>query len=145
MVDKTGRCNCGAVVFTVRNLATDFGACHCKMCQRWSGSALAAMTVPASTITFTGIENIASYASSEWAERAWCSKCGCGIWYKVTADGPHKGVLHMPVGLLDDTNDMALTSEIFIDRKMAGFAFAGDTKKLTEAEVLAAFSAPNGE
>jgi hypothetical protein len=144
MVDKTGQCMCGAVKFTVRDVQTEFGGCHCKMCQRWAGSALLAFTVPDDTIEIDGEENIATFQSSDWAERAWCSKCGSGLWYRVTAEGDYGGTRHVPVGLLDDTSDMKLQSEIFVDVKSDAFSYAGDLKQMTGAEVMAQF-APSGE
>ena len=88
---RKGKCLCGAVSFTIRDLNADFGACHCKMCQRWTGSTYMSLTVPADTIAFEGKENIGRYQSSEWAERAWCKNCGSNLWYQVTAEGPYSG------------------------------------------------------
>ncbi|MGR3662798.1 MAG: GFA family protein [Paracoccaceae bacterium] len=144
MVDKTGQCMCGAVKFSLRDVQTDIGGCHCKMCQRWAGSALLAITVPDETIEISGTEHIATFQSSDWAERAWCSKCGSGLWYRVTAGGVHGGTRHMPVGLLDDTSGMKLTREIFVDVRNEAFSYAGDLKQKTGAEVMAEF-APSGE
>jgi hypothetical protein len=145
MGDKTGQCMCGAVKFTLRDVKTEFGACHCEMCQRWAGSALLAITVPPETVTFDGGENVQTFQSSEWAERGWCGKCGSGMWYRVTSPGPYGGTYHMPIGLLDDASGMTLTSEIFVDVKSPAFSYAGDTKKMTGAEVMAQFAPPEGE
>lgn len=144
MGDKTGQCMCGAVKFTLRDVQTEFGGCHCKMCQRWAGSALLAITVPPETVTFDGVENVKTFQSSDWAERGWCNICGSALWYRVTSPGPHHGSYHMPVGLLDDPSGMTLTSEIFVDEKSPAFSYAGDTKKMTGAEVMAQF-APKDE
>jgi len=50
----------------------------------------------------------------------------------------------LSAGTLDDFSNLELTSETFIDTKPAGYAFSGKTKKMTEAEVIAAF-APSEE
>ena len=144
MVDKTGQCMCGAVKFTLRDVGHEFSGCHCKMCQRWTGSAFLALTVPSSTVAFEGIENVATFQSSDWAERGWCSKCGSGMWYRFTSPGPYCGTYHMPVGLLDDHSGLTLTDEIFVDEKSNAFSYANDTKKMTGAEVMAQF-APTDE
>lgn len=136
-----GGCLCGAVRFAAHNVPATFGGCHCKMCQRWAGAALLAVTVPTSDIRFDGADHIATFQSSDWAERAWCSRCGSGLWYRVTK-GPHMGAYEIPVGLFDDPNGLTMTREIFIDRKPDGYAFAGDHQRMTEAEVLALY-APN--
>ena len=78
--------------------------------------------------------------SSDWAERAWCDRCGSGLWYRVTLEGPMQGQYHLPVGLFDEPDRFELRSEIYIDRKPAGYAFAGERKRLTKAEVEAQFA-----
>ena len=144
MAKKSGQCMCGAVKFTAHDVGAEFGSCQCKMCQRWSGSSLLAFTAAEGTVDFEGTENISTIQSSDWAERAWCNKCGSGLWYRVTNPGEYCGMRYIPIGLLDDSNDMALVREIFVDTKSAAFSYAGDLKKMTGAEVMAQF-APSGE
>ncbi len=138
---RKGKCLCGAVNFTIRDLASDFGACHCKMCQRWAGSAFMGLTVPADTITLKGEKNIGRFQSSEWAERAWCQKCGSNLWYQVTAEGPYSGAYHIAVGLLDDTTGLEITREYFVDEKMEGLTLAGEHKQFDTAAMLKMFGA----
>ena len=144
MTDRKGQCLCGAVTVAVRGVPRDYGACHCNMCRRWTGSALLAVTVPGDAITWTGSEAIRTIQSSAWAERAWCDHCGTGLWYRVTAEGPHKGNYELPIGLFDDSNGMNMNSEIYIDLKSDAFAYAGDRKRFTEAETLALFGVEGG-
>lgn len=135
----TGHCLCGAVSFTARDVPKTFGASHCGMCHRWTGSAFLGVTVQESDLDWTGAGNIKRLQSSDWAERAWCDKCGSGLWYRVTAGGLHKGGYEIPIGLLDDTTGLQLVREIFVDRKPDAFAFAGDHEMLTEAQVMALY------
>ncbi|MDX2482207.1 MAG: GFA family protein [Pseudodonghicola sp.] len=145
MTDRNGKCMCGAVRFTAHDPSREFGACHCKMCQRWAGSALLAVTVAEGDIDWQGSENIRRIQSSDWAERAWCDRCGSGLWYRVTAEGPHKGNYEIPIGLFDNADGLRMTREIFIDRKPDAFAFAGEHEVMTEAQVMAQFGpAPEG-
>jgi len=137
--DRTGHCLCGAVGFSARQVPTSFGACHCEMCRRWTGSAFLAVTVPCENVTFTGAQHIKRVQSSAWAERAWCDKCGTPLWYRVTDDGPWSGNYELPIGLFDDTDGMTLVSEIYHDVKPAAFSFAEPTEKMTRAEVYAKF------
>ena len=131
---------CGAVQFTATDVPADFGTCHCKMCQQWAGSALLAVSIPQDNVHWTGTDAIATIQSSDWAERAWCSKCGTGLWYRVTADGPHKGKFEIPLGLFDDPSGFEMTREIFIDRKPDAFSFEGARERLTEAQVFALYA-----
>jgi len=133
---RNGGCLCGAVRFEIDPFDTNFGACHCKMCQRWAGSALLALTVPANTLTVIGADNVKTYTSSDWADRNFCGTCGSGLWYRVKENDVH----HLPIGLLDDTSGLALKTEIFHDLKPACFELSTTSKKISQAETLAMFA-----
>ena len=145
MSDRTGGCLCGAVRFTARNVPENFGACHCDMCRRWTGSALLGVTVPDGDVTWEGAEHIATRATSSWAERAWCRECGSGLWFRVTREGDYSGKVELPIGLFDDANGMVMTNEIYIDHKPDSFAYAGEGRKLmTRADCVAKFAVLDG-
>ncbi|MFY0616227.1 GFA family protein [Shimia sp.] len=143
---KTGKCLCGAVRFVSDKVPSTAGICHCEQCRRWTGLALMGVTIPTDTITWEGAEHIGRIQSSEWAERAWCTKCGTGLFYRVTADNEWSGGTEIPVGLFDDPNGFELKNEIFIDQKPDGFAFAGDGRKeMTRADCIKLFSQLDSE
>jgi hypothetical protein len=141
---RTGGCLCGAVRFTIRDCPAGFGACHCEMCRRWSGSALLALSVPGDRVDLTGAEQIVRFQSSEWAERAWCGTCGSNLWYRLTHDGA-PDTLELSLGLLDDANGLDFDSEIFIDCKPDCYAYAGERRQMTRAEVMARYALPTDE
>ena len=131
---------CGAVRFTARDVPANIGACHCEMCRRWTGSALLAASVPAAGITWEGEAHIKTLQSSEWAERAWCQRCGTGLYYHMTLDNEMSASVELPIGLFDDPNGFVMESEIFFDCKPDSFAYAGDGRPtMTRAEVFAKF------
>jgi hypothetical protein len=134
MNTRTGQCLCGAVKFTAQDVETDFGVCHCIMCQRWSGGPFFSTTT--GKVEFEGEEHITRYQSSVWAERGFCNICGSNIYYRI----PKLGNYEMCVGAFDDTDGLVMTSEIFIDRKPDGFSLAGDHPRLTEKETLEKYS-----
>ena len=138
-MNRIGKCLCGAVSFTAADPDPKLGACHCTMCQHWSGSALITATVKPGMMQVKGAEHLTHFNSSDWAERVFCSKCGSGLYYEVTAPGAHHATRYVPVGLFDDTDGMHLEHEIFHDKRLGVFSYAGETKKLTEAEVMAQF------
>jgi Uncharacterized conserved protein len=143
---RTGGCLCGAVRFEADLTKHEFGACHCEMCRRWTGSALLGITVPAVNIRWTGEEAISRIQSSGWAERAFCSKCGSPLYYHVTMDGPHQANMELPIGLLDDPGGLTMTNEIYIDVKPDSFAYAGEGRKtMTRAEVIALYGAATSQ
>ncbi|PRP95231.1 Glutathione-dependent formaldehyde-activating enzyme [Enhygromyxa salina] len=132
---------CGAVRFTA-DVAPKISACHCGMCRQWtSGVLLSAM---AKDVSFEGEDAITVFSSSSWAERGFCSRCGSSLFYRITAEGPHHGAMSIALGVLDEPSGLPLEMEWFIDRKPDGYAFAGEHKRLTEAEALALFTAPEG-
>jgi hypothetical protein len=106
------------------------------MCRRWSSGAL--LCAAATGVTFTGTESLATYRSSAWAERGFCKACGSSLFYLLKPTGQY----FMCVGAFDDPSELRLTSEIYIDHKPEGYAFAGEHPRLTEAEVLAKFAPP---
>ncbi len=108
------------------------------MCRRWSSGPLFAAA--AEGVAFDGVESLATYRSSEWAERGFCKSCGSNLFYRLTPSGPYM----MCVGAFDDPSQFRLVAEIFIDHKPEGYAFAGDLLRSTEAEIFAKF-APGGE
>ena len=132
---------CGAVRFTLRDCPERFGACHCEMCRRWSGSALLALSVPRAQCEISGEDVIETIQSSSWAERAWCGKCGSNLWYRVTLDA-QPDTLEISLGLLDDTDGMRFEREIFIDCKSDAFAYDGSRNRLTRAEVIEKYNPP---
>ncbi|RVV97654.1 GFA family protein [Mesobaculum littorinae] len=134
---------CGDVRFTARGVESDFGVCSCKMCQRWGGASFVAVT--AAEVAWQGEEHIRRRASSDWAERGWCDTCGTHLFYRVTAPGIDGAGCHeIPLGLLDDTDGLRMTREIFTDRRPAAYDFAGPHERLTEARTLAMFAGGEG-
>lgn len=126
-----GSCLCGAVTLEVaKPKQPELHACHCEMCRKWSGAALLEFDVLGADLTVRGA--VQTYASSDIAERAWCPVCGSNLWYKAT-NLPQE-IYALSAGLFPDAGGFALAKEIYIDRKPAGYAFAGAHLKLTEQE-----------
>ena len=67
----SGHCLCGAVTITVAGTHDPrVGACHCRMCQRWSGGLFLCFQADASAVKVQG--EVTRYRSSAFAERAVC-------------------------------------------------------------------------
>ena len=139
----TGKCVCGAVRYTIQTDKKEVGACHCEMCRAWSGGVFIGLQAAPRDVAWEGEENLTIYKSSPWAERAFCGTCGASMFYRVTAPGPHQGQLHIGAGTLDSYGDAKMTEEIFIDGKPAAYSFAGETRTMTAAEMMALFAPPD--
>ena len=136
---------CGAVSFSSDKVPAEAGICHFSQCRRTTGLALMGVTVPTDSIVWSGEENIRRIQSSDWAERAWCDKCGSTLFYRVTADNEWSGNTEITVGLFDDPNGFPVKNEIFIDEKPDGYAIAGEGRKeLTRADCVALFESLGG-
>jgi hypothetical protein len=107
------------------------------MCRRWAGGPW--LGAESESIDWSGEDAIGVFTSSSWAERGFCTKCGTGLFYRVTAPGPHQGATVLSLGSLDDQTGLAVTKEWFIDKKPEAYTLAGDHETLTEAEVFAQF------
>jgi len=137
MTELKGRCMCGAVTVEFKPAKSALEACHCEMCRRWTGSAFVEIDALPGSLTYDG--PVKTYASSEWAERAWCDTCGSTLWYHLTIPGhDHYGIA---AGLVDDAGGLTLAKESFIDIKPGGYAFAGDHVVHTKAEFAAQVAA----
>jgi hypothetical protein len=127
----TGHCLCGAVTITVAGAHDPRpGACHCRMCQRWSGGLFLCFEADAGGVTVDG--PVARYASSGFSERAFCSVCGSHLWMRDTA--PDDTTYELMPGLFDEARGWPLRSEIYTDRALASAPLAGDHPRATRAE-----------
>lgn len=137
-MDAQGGCLCGAVRFTARDVHTEFHVCQCRMCQRWGGGP--AFAVETGSMEFEGADALVRFASSDWAERGFCGRCGSNLFYFLKPRNQYMAW----TGAFDDPTQFTLTGEIFVDEPHAHFAFAGDHPRQTAAEVIAeaGFDAP---
>jgi len=104
MADElTGGCACGAVRYSVAGKPKYMGNCHCRDCQRATGSAyFPAVLVLANEFTqhsgeVTWYESKAD--SGETMQRAFCPHCGSPLFLRNTA---RTGGVVLYAGSLDD-------------------------------------------
>lgn len=111
-----GGCLCGAVRFRVTGKLGPAGFCHCKQCQRSSGSAFAA-NAPVRTRYFeitSGLKLVSEYQSSPGKFRAFCSRCGSPI-YSRRQDDPDSRNLRL--GTLDSDPERRPLAHVWVDSK----------------------------
>ncbi len=140
MVDASNvsaSCLCGAVRVSARLVGASVGCCHCSMCRKWGGGPLLAVE-GVSGVRFEGEDDIAVFASSQWAERGFCRRCGTHLFYRLKREGRYV----IPAGLLDGAPHLTFDHQIFVDEKPDYYAFANETKMLTGEQVFAAYGNP---
>lgn len=78
----TGGCLCGEVRYKITQPPLDTVICHCRMCQKTSGSAFSVASVfETEAVVFTkGTPSY--YKSSPFAERGFCANCGSSLTYR---------------------------------------------------------------
>jgi hypothetical protein len=127
----TGRCLCGAVSITLRAAHREVDVCHCSMCKQWTGSMYAG--IGAEDAAVSGEDHVATYRSSEWAERAFCRTCGSSLWYRFLPTGNRTFL----AGMFDLPEGMPIKHQIFVDEKPGWFDLAQISPMKTGAEVIA--------
>jgi hypothetical protein len=101
-----GRCMCGSVTYSSDADPAFVAMCHCKNCQRQTGTAFSVVVgVPADQVEVTGA-SLSMYATvgedhGQDTNRHFCSACGSPI-YSATDAMP--GVMIIKAGTLDDTS-----------------------------------------
>lgn len=125
-----GHCLCGAITITLESPKHEIEICQCDMCRRWAGSFYTAQTGENAQVS--GEDAISSYQSSEWAERAFCSKCGSNLWYRFLPTGNRS----FSAGLFDAAAKHGIEKEIFVDESAEWSRIEGDHLRQTGAEVI---------
>lgn len=140
----SGHCLCGAVTITVAGEHdTRVGACHCRMCQRWTGGLFLCFEADASAVTITG--EVTRYRSSAFAERAFCPRCGSHLWFNDVDEGGEPTSYELMPGLFDAAQPWPLRSEIYVDRAMASVHLMGEHPRKSRAEYEAAHPFVEGD
>ena len=90
----TGRCLCGGVRFEVTAPLRGAGYCHCKRCQRRTGTAASysAAAERGSVHVVAGDELVTTWWPPEGWGKAFCSRCGSALWSVDPDDEEAKGV-----------------------------------------------------
>ena len=100
-----GRCQCGALRYSVSAAPVMLYACHCANCQKQTGSAFVlAATIAETAFSFvSGEPSRVAWRSDAGTERygLFCGDCGARI---VNGQTPSIGLYSLRAGTLDDTS-----------------------------------------
>ncbi|WP_339353447.1 GFA family protein [Xenorhabdus sp. Sc-CR9] len=131
-----GRCLCGSVGVKTRQSIENINACHCKVCQKWGGGPFLSVDCK-DDLEIEGAENILRYSSSDWAERAFCKKCGTHLFYHLH----YPSTYYVPIALFENNtnNKSKLFRQIYVDSKPKYYNFVEKTPMLTEQDILNLF------
>jgi hypothetical protein len=105
------------------------------MCLKWNGG-------PGMTIGYEGEpeiegrEFITRFASSEWAERAFCKQCGTHLFYHLHSPSTY----YLSAPLFEESKSAKMGTQIYIDCKPDYYNFVEKTPMLTEQDILNLFT-----
>ena len=110
-----GSCLCGKVTYEASELGPNVTKCHCKICQKTSGSAYGDYTtVPIASFKWTGGEELLKkYESSPGNFPNFCSECGT---HMPTAHPP-LGIYFIQAGTLDTDEPLVESTHMFLKSK----------------------------
>ena len=112
--------------------------CHCSICRRQTSGVIMTIDIKQGTLKFDQQAHLSVFNSSEWGERGFCNACGTTLFWR-TKDQSYCNI--NVFSLENIPQDLKLNLEIYIDNKPEFYSFNNETKKMTEAEVVALFSA----
>lgn len=128
----TGGCACGAVRYTCSEGPQAQLLCHCRDCQRASGSAFAAcLALPADHFQITGTLQAYTLLSQRGhtMQRLFCPACGAPVAI-ARLETPQLRFVH--AASLDDPAIFSPTCEVWVSRAQAWHPHLAHTLKLAE-------------
>ena len=129
MTQLIGGCLCGQVRYSGDAESTFVGVCHCKDCQKETGTAFnTAIGMPQSALSIQG--SLKTYTkkadSGQDVVRQLCPNCGSTILSELLAI---PGIWFLRVGTLDDNSWVKPIMEIYCDSKQFWVELGGDMRR----------------
>ena len=142
----TGACRCGACRYIIDLPALPaVYACHCHVCQRWSGTAFSLQALVAEdALTVTGpVVTYEKVTDDRTSTQRICGECHSRL-YNTNTRRP--GIAVVRAGTLDRSEELVCRAHIFTNYKQAWVALDPAVPKWAEApppaEFIAALTRP---
>lgn len=124
---RTGGCLCGTVRYETTGEPATQMVCHCKVCQKTSGSALSTIALfPRAQVTVTAGE-LKGYAYKSDTENDmqinFCPDCGSPVLLDIKA---MPDLVSVKIGTMDDTHWFHPVAQIWTDSKQDWIPLAED-------------------
>jgi hypothetical protein len=125
-----GGCQCGEVRYRFEGEPIELTVCHCRDCQRQSGSAFGmSLFVPADAFkllsgTLKYFEVVCD--SGRKKSCAFCPSCGTRIYHRTGAD------ISIKAGTLDNTSSLRPTAHYWTGRKQPWVTRPGGTRSFPD-------------
>jgi hypothetical protein len=131
----TGGCQCGAVRYAVTAPPLQLYVCHCRECQRQSGSAFGmSLIVPRAAFAVTK-GTARSWSGTTDSGRAmtcfFCPACGARLWHARNG----MDTVSVKAGTLDVPVDFACAVHIWTSRRLPGVVVPAGAEQYPEEPV----------
>lgn len=135
MTSITGGCLCGRVRYSVTAEPALSGLCHCRNCQRYTGSAFeTVIAFPTSSVSVQG--ELKTYEdkgdSGQAVYRRFCPNCGSGVIAEVVVMPELTIVL---AGTLDDPGAFKPTMDVYWDSAQPWVCDGGERQQFAKMPV----------
>lgn len=130
--NRTGGCLCGAIRYSAEWPPLAVVACHCRNCQKQSGSALSMVGVlRRDALQVTGELSVFEDRAESGAAvfRKFCPHCGSPI-VTDTAAAERQGIIFIKAGTLDDVSGLAPATHYWTASAQEWFVFPDSGLKL---------------
>ena len=127
-----GQCLCGSVQYTVsaKPFAADY--CHCRMCQRSTGSVAGVwMDFKRDQFQWLNKDELREYASSEFARRGFCGLCGSTLSYRDTR---HEQYISLAISSLDQPDKVQPSYHIHTDSQLSWLKIDDDYVRYAQGQ-----------
>ena len=117
MTRMTGGCACGAVRFAAEVASPEAYLCHCRMCQRATGSvSIAFVNAKQGDVVWDSGPDW--YVSSPIAKRPFCAKCGTSLGFQFLEGSEN---MDLTVASFDDPAYFICTSHFGTESRLDGW------------------------
>ncbi len=154
MTDKampaTGGCLCGAIRYEVREPLSEGGLCHCRVCQKTTGSAFEALVRCSRTAFRYTKGEPKRYRSSSIMEKCFCPDCGSPLtdrYLVPVSTYLSTDMVWVHIGTLDEPEAISIVSHYGVESQLPWLHFDDDhprTRCDDDPELAAAFAAAGG-
>ncbi|MFA7440202.1 MAG: GFA family protein [Sphingomonadaceae bacterium] len=131
---RSGGCLCGKIRYTVPAVPLATVICHCRNCQKQSGSALSVVTVfPRADLHLEG--ELTTWedrgTSGQKVFRQFCGNCGSPV-LTDTERAREQGIIFVKAGTFDDISDLRPTTHYWTKRAHAWLPLPPDVELLEQ-------------
>lgn len=130
MTKREARCNCGKLTAAVGGEPVRISVCHCRACQRRTGSVFGAQArFHDRDVTFSGAsrEYVRVADSGDRVTFHFCPDCGATVWYRLDAV---PGFVAIPVGAFADPDFPPPRVSVYESRRHAWVVLPEEVERL---------------